>query len=106
LWKDTRLAGIEAETIGQFAMQSTSFDGERIQINSRTTRAGSVETELRERGKPVEGFSFADCVPFSGDEIWAPCRWKNDAEVSKLRGKSIEIRFRLRSAKIFACRFV
>jgi hypothetical protein len=105
IWKDARLAGIAATHTGQFAMQSTTFNGKEIQINARTSRAGMVECEVRQSGRPVKGFSFDDCIPFSGDAIWAPCRWR-DADVAGLRGKQIEVRFRLRSATIFACKFV
>lgn len=105
IWKDARLAGIEASQSGQFAMQSTTFNGKEIQINARTSRAGIVECELRQNGQPIKKFSFDDCMPFSGDALWAPCRWKGRANVAELRGKHIEIRFRLRSAKIFACKF-
>ena len=87
-------------------MPSTTFNGKEIQINARTSRAGIVEFELRQNGQAVKGFSFDDCLPFSGDAIWTPCRWKGGADVAALRGKNIEIRFRLRSAKIFGCRFV
>ena len=85
-WKDARLAGIEAVETGQFAMASTTFNGKEIQINARTSRAGMVEVELRQNGQPVKGFSFDDCLPFSGDEVWAPCRWK-DADVAEIAGK-------------------
>jgi hypothetical protein len=104
-WKDARLAGIEAVETGQFAMQSTTFNGKEIQINARTSRSGAVDVELRQKGEPVKGFSFDDCLPFSGDAMWSPCRWRG-ADVSGLRGKQIEVRFRLRSATIFACKFV
>ena len=106
LWKDARLAGIEAESVGQFSMQSTVLTGKEIQINANTSRAGSVEFELRQKGEAVKGFSFEECLPFNGDAVWESCRWKNGANVAELHGKSIEIRFRLRSAKIFACQFV
>ena len=105
LWKEARLAGIEADQLGQFTMNSTNFNGEKIQINARTSRAGSVEVELREKGKPVDGFAFADAVPFSGDSVWATCRWNGDKDVRALRGKNLELAIRLRSAKLFACRF-
>jgi len=105
LWKDARLAGIEADQLGQFTMNSTVFSGKQIQINARTARAGSVEVELREKGKPAEGFSFADSIPFSGDAAWENCRWKNGKDPAAFRSKYLELAFRLRAAKLFACRF-
>jgi hypothetical protein len=106
LWKDARLAGIEAAQLGSFTTNSARFDGKQIQINARTMGAGSVEIELRERGKPLEGFTFADFVPFRGDEVWANCQWKGRQDLAALRGKILELGVRLRAAKIFACRFV
>jgi hypothetical protein len=106
LWKEARLAGIEAAELGHFTTTSARFDGKQIQINARTVGAGSIEVELRERGKAIEGFSFDDCVPFRGDEIWANCRWKGRQDLKELRGRSLELGVRLRTAKIFACRFV
>jgi len=105
LWKEGRLAGIEAEHSGQFTANAARFDGERIQINARTNRGGAVEVELRERGRALDGFSFDDCEPFSGDATWAACRWGGREDLGRLRGKRLELAFRLRSAKIFACRF-
>ncbi|HTI51134.1 MAG TPA: hypothetical protein VL475_09285 [Planctomycetaceae bacterium] len=106
LWQDARLAGIEASQLGQFTMNAAIFKGKQIEINARTARAGSVEVELREKGKPVEGFSFADAVPVSGDAPWTRLRWKGADDLSAFRGKYLELAIRLRSAKIFACRFV
>lgn len=106
LWKEGRLAGIEAAQSGQFTTNSARFDGNQIQINARTVGAGSVEIELRERGKAIDACSFDDCVPFRGDEIWADCRWKGRQDLTDLRGRSIELAVRLRTAKIFAYRFV
>jgi hypothetical protein len=117
LWKDGRLAGIEAAHMGEFTTKPARFDAARIQLNARTARAGSIEVELREQasggssrrdaapGKAIEGFSFADCVPFRGDAVWSDCRWKNRADLAGLRGRNIEMAFRLTAAKLFASRW-
>jgi len=39
-----------------------------------------------------------------GDELWAPLRWKGKAGLSELKGKTIPLRIRLCSAKIFGYR--
>lgn len=105
LWDDARLAGIQADEFGQFTTNSTIFDGKQIQLNARTMRAGSVEVELRERGKAVPGFSFDECVPQSGNSVWTNCQWKGQDSLANFRGKYLELAIRLRSAKIFALRF-
>jgi len=53
----------------KFTTQEAPFQGSHIEINARTTRGGEVDVELREHGKALEGFSFADCVPFNGDAV-------------------------------------
>ena len=40
-----------------------------------------------------------------GDEIWTPLRWKNDRKPADLKGKELVLHFRLKSAKIFGCRY-
>ncbi len=105
IWQDGRLAGIEAEHRGEFTTQNAPVAGTHLQINARTSRAGSVEVELRLRGRPIEGYSFADCVPFHGDEVWTDFHWKGKSDLSELRGKAISVAYRLNSAKIFAFRY-
>ena len=105
IWQDGRLAGIEAEHRGEFTTQNAPVAGTHLQINARTSRAGSVEAELRLRGKPIEGYTFADCVPFHGDEVWTDFHWKGKSDLSELRGKAISVAYRLNSAKIFAFRY-
>ena len=111
MWDEGRLAGIEASNQGEFYTQSVTLEGSDIEINARTTRVGGVEVELWEAvsrffSKPLEGYSFEDCIPFRGDEIWARCQWKGKEDLSELRGKQLQLRVRLSSAKIFGYRFV
>jgi hypothetical protein len=105
-WEDGRIAGIEAEDVGGLATEEALFQGSKIEINARTSRGGSVELELREHGRPIEGFSFGDCVPFNGDELWTTSKWKGKSNLEGLRGKKLELGIRLSSAKIFAYRYV
>lgn len=106
IWKDGRLAGIEAQHRGEFSTQAAPVAGAKLQINARTSRAGSVEVELRQKGNPIEGFTFSDCVPFNGDEVWTDFHWKEKSDLSSLRGKGVSLAFRLNSAKVFAFRYL
>lgn len=107
MWDDCRLAGIEAPERGEFwtAIEGP-FDGKRITINARTTRAGRVEVALHEpygrrSTRVVPGYTFDDCVAFSGDKFMAPLKWNNQGEFADLRGKTLFLHFRLSSAKVF-----
>lgn len=57
-------------------------------------------------GWPIPGFTFAEATPFTGDVLGWTCRWQDRDELSALRGKTIEVAVKLRSAKVFAGRFV
>ncbi len=109
-WEPGRLAGIEAENLGEFFTMPQVFDGRGIEINARTTRAGAVELEIWEQvagrhSRTIPGFTFADHIPFRGNECRAICRFKGQKDLAALRGKRLELRFRLSSAKIFSYRF-
>ena len=53
---------------------------------------------------PLAGFSFEDCVPFSGgDELRFPLRWKN-ADLSQLAGQAVRLEFKFRNLRIYALR--
>jgi len=107
MWDDGRIAGIEAKGQGEFWTRREDCTGCPIEINARTTRAGSVEVELWDcvaGGKPITGFTFDECLPFRGDELWTPLRWKGKADLSELKGRTIQLHIRLCSAKVFGYR--
>ena len=108
MWEDDRLAGIEADDYGEFWTLPVLFDAERIEINARTAHSGSVTVELwdYEGTGPIIDFLLDDAVPFSGDAVWTPCKWrKSDADLTTLKGKNIRLRFCLNCAKVFGYRF-
>ena len=55
--------------------------------------------------KPIPGYSFADCIPLTGDELAAHPRWKKHADVSELIGKQVRLEFRLFQAELYAVRW-
>ena len=108
-WDEGRIAGIEATNQGEFWTQPTCCSGQSIEINARTTRSGSVEVELWDceaGGNSIPGFTLEECSAFRGDAIWTPLRWKGRTDLSELQGRTIQLRFRLSSAKVFGYRQV
>jgi len=109
-WDDGRLAGVEATERGEFWSNNLgTFDATQIEINARTPRHGKVEVALLEpygRGtKPIPGYTFEDCIPFSGDAVWEPLQWKGAESLERFRGKELILHFRLTTAKVFGIRF-
>lgn len=106
VWDEGRLAGIEAEKVGEFYAANHVPDGVEIQVNVRTAPSGKLEFELVQRDTVLPGFSFNDCVPINGDHAWATLRWQGKADFSELKGKKFQIHFRLTEAKVFGYRTV
>lgn len=66
---------------------------------------GEVRVEVAdERGRPLEGYTFDDCVPLSGDALEGRPRWKRRRSLAGLKGKSVRLRLRLVDARVFAVR--
>ena len=107
LWKDARLAGIEAAQLGQFTTNLRPLRRQanpdqrphrrRRQRRNRTARDAASRSMVAR--SPTASRSAAT-------KIWADCRWKGRQDLNDLRGRSLELGVRLRTAKIFACRFV
>ena len=52
----------------------------------------------------IPGYSFEDCIPFSGDDInWTPT-WRDGKTLDALSGRSIRIEVQLNSSRLYAMR--
>jgi hypothetical protein len=102
IWEDGRLAGVQADNVGEFYVHTFTLNEPEILINYRAADGGNVEVELLERNQTetIPGFSLNDCEPMLGDKVWSPARWKGQ-DLSSLKGKSLQMRFRLTKAKVF-----
>ena len=65
-----------------------------------------MKVELQDAaGKPLPGFSLADCPEIFGDKIDGVVRWKAGEDLSGWSGKPVRLRVQLRDAELFAFRF-
>jgi hypothetical protein len=55
--------------------------------------------------KPIPGYSFEECIPLTGDELYARPRWKERADVSEVIGKQVRLEFKLFQAELYAVRW-
>ncbi len=91
---------------GQFVTKPLLFTGKELVMNFSTSAAGSVRVEIQDAvGKPIEGFALDDCPEIFGDSIEQAVAWKGGADVSKLAGKPIRLRFVLSDADLYSFRF-
>lgn len=109
-WEDGRLAGIEASDHGEFFTKPAPFEADHIEINARTTKVGRIDVAVWEAisgfcSRPLDGYTFEDHIPFTGDTTWTSCRWKGKRDLSELKDKNIQLHIRMSSAKIFGYRY-
>jgi len=90
---------------GRIMTRTVSFAGAGLKLNVRAPH-GQVRVQMMgEDDKPVEGFTFEDCIPFIGDELyWQPV-WKSGKTVDMLINKGrYHIDIELVNAEIYAIR--
>lgn len=91
---------------GELLTRALVFDGSRLELNYSASAAGSVRVELQdESGRAITGFALADSRELVGDEIERIYAWKGGENVSRVRGKTVRVRFVLKDADLFAFRF-
>lgn len=77
-------------------------------VHPRTVQFGDGLVQPRARGWGArfdDDSAEDDSVPFSGDSVCAPIRWKGGDDVSALRGRSVRVLFALRNAEIYSFGF-
>ncbi len=84
------------------------FSGNRLVLNIDTDAAGYAQVGfLDESGKPIPDWGVDDCVYINGDFIEKEVEWLGSGtDVSRLAGKTLQLVFRLRGAKLYAMQFV
>jgi len=91
---------------GELVTRPFTFGGTALEINYSTSAAGAIRVELQDAGgRPIEGFTLADCSEIIGDEIKRTVAWNSGTDVSSLAGKPVRLRFRMKDADLFSFRF-
>ena len=80
-----------------------TFAGSKLSLN--IVSQGRTRVELQDTsGKPLPGFTLADCAPLAGDHIEQAVSWKGGA-LAALAGQPVRLRFELQDADLFSMRF-
>ncbi len=92
---------------GEFVTPPLQFKGTQLVINADTSAIGNVQVEVQDaEGAAIEGFRLADCdVIHTCNEVSRPVRWNRASDLSRLDGKTVRLRFVLRSADLYAFQF-
>jgi len=65
---------------------------------------GEVHFQLTdEKSRPIEGFSFGDCLPIqANDGLALELRWKDRSDLSELEGRVLRLEVKFRSANLYS----
>jgi hypothetical protein len=91
---------------GELHTRKFKFSGNELEINYRTSAAGSIRVEIQDsNGVAVPGFTLEDCQEIIGDDVEKVVKWKQGSNTSELAGKAVRLRFVMKDADLFALRF-
>lgn len=90
---------------GEVVTRPVRFEGKRLSLNYAAANGGGVRVELQdEEGKPIPGFSAADCRPLAEDAIDAVVAWSG-GDLSSLAARPVRLRFVIRDADVYSIKF-
>jgi hypothetical protein len=92
----SRQAGVVA---GMLRTPTVVLDGTSLTLNAEIRGEARVAV-LDNDGKPIQGFTPADSQPIRGDSLAHAVRWP--LSLASLKGKPVQIEFRLRDASLFS----
>ena len=91
---------------GELVTKPLTFQGTRLKLNFATSAAGSIHVEVQDaQGDPIAGHALSDCHIVFGDDLARTVLWTGGADLSKLAGQAVRLRFVLRDADLFALQF-
>jgi len=91
---------------GEIATKPFTFSGSDLEINYSTSAAGEIKIELQdEKGKPIPGFTLADCQTIIGNEIKRVVSWNKSEDLSKLSGKPIRLHIAIKDGDLYSLKF-
>jgi hypothetical protein len=97
--KRDRYVSRESAGAGRLRTRPFKLGGNSLLLNVDAAH-GELRAQILERGRPIRGFGLADFAAIISDEMRARARWKR--AIRELSGKTIQLEFELRDAKLFA----
>ena len=90
---------------GVLTTRPIRMSGERLVVNADASE-GSVAVEILEPGgTPIEGFGRKNAAAAKGDSLRHTMKWTQGSDVSRLKGRSIVLKFHLDRSRLFSFRF-
>lgn len=90
---------------GELLTKPIVFGGDRLELNAATSAAGGIRVELLDEDGPISGFTLGDCQEVVGDRIAHIVSWGDAANLGKLKGRALRMRFVMKDADLYSFRF-
>jgi hypothetical protein len=91
---------------GELVTKPLTYSGSKLHLNFATSAAGSLRVELQDPdGTALPGFSLDDGHELFGDSVDRVVTWNQGADVSRLGGQPVRLRFRLKDADLYSFQF-
>ncbi|OHB55217.1 MAG: hypothetical protein A2Y12_09345 [Planctomycetes bacterium GWF2_42_9] len=97
---------LETRGWGYFSTRPLVLKEDELTINYNAGNVGSVKVQVSDfQGKPMSGYTFDDCIPLTGDEVYGKVMWKKHKNLADLPVKErVRIEFKFIDARIYALR--
>ena len=91
---------------GFFITKPLRLKGNNLEINYSTTAGGYIFIEILDAANnPIPNVTDAISEKLIGDEISRTVTWKNLADLSSLKGRTIKLKITLKEADLYALKF-
>jgi len=91
---------------GEFITKPLIHSGDELELNCSTAGAGQIRVEIQSaNGEALPGFALADCDGIKGDAVREVVKWRKSADVRRLAGRPVRLRFVMKEADLYSLRF-
>lgn len=104
-WRRDGLVSLhnEGDDEGTVTTKSLTFDGNSLKINAKLKKNGSLKVQiLDENNQPITGFGLQEAIVIKGDQLNAAVKWRGQASLQSLVGRTIKLRFHLNGGDLYA----
>lgn len=90
---------------GALTTRPLKFAGDRLEVNVDTSD-GTLRVEILDAaGKPIPGFTKADCIAVSKDDLRHTIEWRGNPGLSALKEQTVRLKFYLKQGDLFSFQF-
>ena len=89
---------------GELITRLLVWKGGELHLNVTAPRGQALAQIMDLEGRPIEGYRYEDCLPFTGDSMdWTP-RWRHGLKLDALRDRVLRLGVRLANGRLYAVR--